>query len=97
MATRGRNEGKAEVLRALAHPTRLRVLEALETAGALSPVDYVTAGHQASLGTVSHHFRTLRDAGLIEVASTEQRRGALKSSYRLTRRGRQVNAVVKGL
>ena len=95
-----RGKGKdqlAATFRALGHPTRLNVLERLNN-GPASPVDY-TQGTQSkeSLGTVSHHFRALRQAGLIEVARTEQRRGALKHSYRLTSQGEQVSAWVKKL
>ncbi len=87
----------AATFRALSHPTRLNVLERL-TNGPASPVDYTqTATGRETLGTVSHHFRALRQAGLIEVASTEQRRGALKHSYRLTRRGQRVSDWVKKL
>lgn len=95
-----RAKGKDELaatFRALGHPTRLNVLERL-TNGPASPVDYTqAANHHESLGTVSHHFRALRQAGLIEVARTEQRRGALKHSYRLTSQGEQVSAWVKKL
>jgi DNA-binding transcriptional ArsR family regulator len=87
----------AATFRALGHPTRLNVLEKLNS-GPGSPVDYTRAAKSTeSLGTVSHHFRALRQAGLIEVASTEQRRGALKHSYRLTSQGQQVSAWVKKL
>lgn len=87
----------AATFRALGHPTRLSVLEKLKN-GPASPVDYTqTTKSQESLGTVSHHFRALRQAGLIEVARTEQRRGALKHSYRLTSQGEQVSAWVKKL
>lgn len=97
MARAKGKDGLAATFRALGHPTRLSVLEKL-TAGPGSPVDYTrTTKSQESLGTVSHHFRALRQAGLIEVASTEQRRGALKHSYRLTSQGQQVSAWVKKL
>jgi DNA-binding transcriptional ArsR family regulator len=95
-----RAKGKDELaatFRALGHPTRLNVLERLKD-GPASPVDYTqNARDHESLGTVSHHFRALRQAGLIEVARTEQRRGALKHSYRLTSQGEQVSAWVKKL
>ena len=69
-------------LRALAHPTRIAILEAVEQRPC-GPVD-VYADVGASLGTVSHHFRALAGAGLLELAGTEQRRGALKHTYRPT-------------
>ena len=96
-----RAKGKDELattFRALGHPTRLNVLERLLKNGPASPVDYTQGTNSnESLGTVSHHFRALRQAGLIEVARTEQRRGALKHSYRLTSQGEQVSAWVKKL
>lgn len=97
MARAKGKDGLAATFRALGHPTRLNVLDKL-TNGPASPVDYTkTTKSQESLGTVSHHFRALRQAGLIEVSSTEQRRGALKHSYRLTSQGQQVSAWVKKL
>jgi DNA-binding transcriptional ArsR family regulator len=97
MARAKGKDGLAATFRALGHPTRLNVLEKLNS-GPASPVDYThTTKSQESLGTVSHHFRALRQAGLIEVSSTEQRRGALKHSYRLTSQGQQVSAWVKKL
>jgi DNA-binding transcriptional ArsR family regulator len=97
MARAKNKEGLAATFRALGHPTRLNVLDKLKD-GPASPVDYTnTTKSQESLGTVSHHFRALRQAGLIEVSSTEQRRGALKHSYRLTSQGQQVSAWVTKL
>jgi DNA-binding transcriptional ArsR family regulator len=97
MARAKGKDGLAATFRALGHPTRLNVLDKLMN-GPASPVDYTkTTKSQESLGTVSHHFRALRQAGLIEVSSTEQRRGALKHSYRLTSQGQQVSAWVKKL
>ena len=87
----------ATTFRALGHPTRLNVLRRLAE-GPASPVDYTQAAASGeSLGVVSHHFRALRQAGLIELAWTEQRRGALKRSYRLTDQGQQVSAWVRRL
>jgi DNA-binding transcriptional ArsR family regulator len=92
-----RKDRMAATFRALGHPTRLNVLEKLQ-GGPASPVDYTQGSKgQESLGTVSHHFRALRQAGLIEISSTEQRRGALKHSYKLTSQGQQVSAWVKTL
>lgn len=97
MSSSKRIDRMAATFRALGHPTRLSVLEKLQS-GPASPVDY-TNGTKSdeSLGTVSHHFRALRQAGLIEISSTEQRRGALKHSYRLTSQGQQAIAWVKKL
>ena len=92
-----RKDRMAATFRALGHPTRLNVLERLQD-GPASPVEYTNVSKsQESLGTVSHHFRALRQAGLIEISSTEQRRGALKHSYKLTNQGRQVTSWLKSL
>ncbi len=92
-----KTDRRATTFRALGHPTRLNVLEQLAD-GPASPSDYTkSVRSKDSLGSVSHHFQALRAAGLIEVASTEQRRGALKRSYRLTAHGQQVSSWVKRL
>ena len=36
------------------------------------------------LGTVAYHFRVLHTAGLIELVSTERRRGSVESFYQAT-------------
>lgn len=94
---RRKTERLATTLRALAHPTRLEVLDSVGRKPQ-SPSEFSDAGPgRSALGTVSHHFRELHRAGLIEVSSTEQRRGALMRSYRLTDSGRQVNRWLRKL
>ena len=71
MSGANKKDRMAATFRALGHPTRLNVLEKLQS-GPASPVDYTQGTKsQESLGTVSHHFRALRQAGLIEISSTE--------------------------
>ena len=89
------NEKLASLLRALTHPARLGILELLERSPA-APIDYVRTNTE-DLARISYHFRQLRSAGLIEVSSQEQRRGALKSTYRLTDRGRRMHQLIKRL
>lgn len=73
------------LLKAIGHPLRLRIVEAITDRGEASPVELARElGHP--LGTVSHHTRVLRDLGWIEVTRTAQRRGALEHFYRATRR-----------
>ena len=69
------------VHRALAHPLRVRILEAAAAGGEISPVDLADALREP-LGVVSYHVRTLADAGLLELAGTSFRRGAVKHHYR---------------
>ena len=89
MAHAPHHQALAEVFRALGSPARLRILESLAEQGG-SPVDYTRRYPESeSLGRASHHFRALRQAGLIEVSSIEQRRGALKNNYELTASGKR--------
>jgi DNA-binding transcriptional ArsR family regulator len=76
----------AGLLRALGHPVRVAIVERLGDLGEGSPVAFAGA-LDAPLATVSHHFRSLADGGLIELGRTEQRRGALQHFYVLSPRG----------
>jgi DNA-binding transcriptional ArsR family regulator len=67
--------------RAMAHPMRGRILGALD-GRELSPVE-IARELSASLGVVSYHMRVLADAGLVELARTTARRGAIQHHYRL--------------
>jgi DNA-binding transcriptional ArsR family regulator len=75
----------AQRLGALAHPLRLQILEAAESA-AVSPSEVAVSLRQP-LGVVAYHFRVLHTAGLIELVATEPRRGSVQSFYRATGRG----------
>jgi DNA-binding transcriptional ArsR family regulator len=66
-------------LKALAHPTRIRVLAMLREQRA-SPVE-LSARLGESLGTVAYHVRTLKGLGLIKLVATRQRRGATEHIY----------------
>ena len=67
--------------RAMAHPMRGRILATLD-GQELSPVE-LARELGASLGVVSYHVRVLADAGLVELARTTARRGAIQHHYRL--------------
>lgn len=67
-------------LRALAHPLRIRILAMLQERPA-SPVQ-LAPRLDSTLGRVGHHVRVLRDAGMIELVETRQRRGAVEHIYR---------------
>lgn len=66
-------------LKALAHPTRIRVLAMLREQRA-SPVE-LSGRLGESLGTVAYHVRTLKGLGLIKLVATRQRRGATEHIY----------------
>src|SRR5262245_59589620 len=72
------------LLKALGHPLRLRLLEAITDAGEGSPVTLARRFKQP-LATVSHHIRLLRDLGFLELTRTEPRRGAVEPFYRAVR------------
>lgn len=78
---------RAEVLRALGDPTRLRIAHALLTGDELCVCDlaWIVGSSQ---GLVSHHLRQLRSAGL-----AESRRDGKLVMYRLTGSGQHVLAL----
>lgn len=69
----------------MAHPMRGRILAALD-GRELSPVE-LARELGASLGVVSYHVRVLADAGVVELARTSARRGAIQHHYRLSEGG----------
>lgn len=69
------------VLKALGHPLRMRLLTFITERGEASPVEMSRALDQP-LATVSHHTRVLRDSGCVELSRTEPRRGAVEHYYR---------------
>jgi DNA-binding transcriptional ArsR family regulator len=75
----------AKRLAALAHPLRIQILATAESE-AVSPSDLAVALGEP-LGVVAYHFRVLHTVGLIELVSTERRRGSLQSFYRATGQG----------
>jgi len=66
-------------LKALAHPTRVRIVAMLSERRA-SPVE-MSEKLGETLGTVAYHVRTLRNLGVIKLVSTRQRRGAIEHIY----------------
>src|ERR1700754_4320360 len=71
----------ARVVKALSHPTRVRILELLQHRELASPVELATE-LGIPLGTVSYHVRRLEVLGFIELATRTQRRGAVEHHYR---------------
>jgi DNA-binding transcriptional ArsR family regulator len=70
------------LMKALAHPLRWRILELVSARGEASPVEIARTLDQP-LATISHHVRVLRETGSLELTRTEQRRGALEHFYRV--------------
>jgi DNA-binding transcriptional ArsR family regulator len=69
------------LLKALGHPLRLQLLTLVTERGEASPIELARMLDQP-LSTVSHHVRTLRDLGYLELTRTEPRRGAVEHYYR---------------
>jgi DNA-binding transcriptional ArsR family regulator len=74
----------------LKHPLRVRILEVLNE-GPKSPSQFVEEGlvpkehyssYQAALSLAAYHFRELKNAGLLEIAETIPKRGAVEHVYR---------------
>jgi DNA-binding transcriptional ArsR family regulator len=88
------------LVKGLAHPLRVHILRILQSRIA-SPSE-IAEEIDAPLGNVSYHVRFLARVGLIELASTKPRRGAVEHYYRAVGRVRitdeawaQVPQVVK--
>jgi DNA-binding transcriptional ArsR family regulator len=75
----------AAIGKVLSHPLRPQILSVVTRRGEASP-NQVAGELGAPLGTVSYHVRMLRDEGWLELARTEQRRGAVEHFYRAIER-----------
>jgi DNA-binding transcriptional ArsR family regulator len=73
-----------ELVRALSHPIRVSILEALQ--GRLASPSELALELDQSLGVVSYHANTLVECGCVELVHTKQRRGALEHFFGLTPR-----------
>jgi len=71
----------ARVVKALGHPTRVRILEILRDRELASPVE-LSSELRIALGTIGYHVRRLEQLGFIELARRTQRRGAIEHHYR---------------
>jgi DNA-binding transcriptional ArsR family regulator len=68
-----------DLVRALAHPMRVRILEALQGRTA-SPTE-LAREFEESLGVVSYHANALLDVDCIEQVGTRPRRGTIEHFY----------------
>jgi DNA-binding transcriptional ArsR family regulator len=73
-----------ELVRALSHPIRVSILEALQ--GRVASPTELSQELGASLGVVSYHANTLVECGCLELIHTKQRRGALEHFFGVTPR-----------
>lgn len=82
----------ADRLKALADPTRLRMLDLFAQQGAPLCVCDITSQFEQQQPTISHHIRILRQAGLID----GEKRGVW-SYYWATDEGRRCVSTLKAL
>jgi DNA-binding transcriptional ArsR family regulator len=75
----------------LSHPLRIALVRTLRECPELSPVEYARESSER-LANVSYHMTVLREAGVIAVAETVARRGAVEHRYALT--GRRAKAAL---
>lgn len=73
-----------ELVKALAHPIRVNILEALQ--GRVASPSELSKEMGESLGVISYHTNTLVDCGCIELVHTKPRRGALEHFFGVTPR-----------
>jgi DNA-binding transcriptional ArsR family regulator len=85
----GQLDRVASSFRGLAHPTRLRILAALQADAVLSPTQLLTRiTTDTGLANVAYHTRELTSLGLLSPAGQRPARGALEHFYRLSPQGR---------
>ena len=68
-----------DLVRALAHPLRVRILEALQ--GRLASPTKLEADLRFSLASVNYHITVLRKCGCVELVGTVKVRGAVEHFY----------------
>jgi DNA-binding transcriptional ArsR family regulator len=75
------------LIKALAHPLRVRILSILETRDIASPNE-LSEQLGVSLGVMSYHVRRLHALGFLELVKRTPRRGAIEHHYRAKARPR---------
>lgn len=78
-SSRGSGTIDQDLVRALGHPMRVRVLESLQRRNA-SPTQ-LAREYKESLGVVSYHVNILLDVGCLEQVRTRPKRGTIEHFY----------------
>jgi DNA-binding transcriptional ArsR family regulator len=73
-----------ELVRALSHPIRVKILESLQ--GRVASPSELSKEMDESLGVISYHTNTLVECGCLELVHTKPRRGALEHFFGVTPR-----------
>lgn len=78
----------------ICHPGRVAMIEAFsEERPELSPSDLAAVTGEP-IGNAAYHVRRLEATGVVELTGTASRRGAIEHYYRLTARGRELQALL---
>jgi DNA-binding transcriptional ArsR family regulator len=84
MAATERTESpQVQLLKTLAHPTRLKIVGALSSRD-ISPAEYARENRE-DVSNVAYHFRLLKKMGCAEVVDTKPARGSTEHFHRRTR------------
>lgn len=73
-----------ELVKALSHPLRVRLLEALQ--GRVASPTELSKEMGISLGVIAYHANTLEECGCLQLVKTRPRRGALEHFFTATPR-----------
>jgi DNA-binding transcriptional ArsR family regulator len=91
----GGTSDNQELLAALKHPLRRRILRAMADKRRISPRELADRLDE-SLSNVSYHVRVLAENGAIEEVDSRQVRGATQHFYRCTLRAKWALTVLRG-
>jgi DNA-binding transcriptional ArsR family regulator len=84
LAHKGDGRIDQELVKALSHPIRVEILEALQ--GRVASPTELSQEIDESLGVISYHAKTLVKCGCLELVHTEPRRGAVEHFFGLAPR-----------
>lgn len=84
MADKRDAPGDQELVKALSHPIRVEILEALR--GRIASPNELSREMNRSVGVVSYHAKTLLECGCLELVQTKPRRGMLEHFFSITPR-----------
>lgn len=78
---KGGGQERADLIAAIAHPARRRVLRALLDGGVPSSPARLAVALELPVGSVGYHVRVLREFGAVSLDSEEMVRGAVEHFY----------------
>jgi DNA-binding transcriptional ArsR family regulator len=73
-----------QILRGLNHPRRRRILRALHKAGEARSASEIAKAIRVELKQVTHHFKVLKECGVIALTDSRPVRGSVERFYAST-------------